>query len=180
MLEDKFLVRSIKGGDGAALRRVYEKYGGGLLMMATVILRDIGAAEDVLHDVFVSFVKSIEEFELTGNLRAYLAKCVANRAKDILRAKAQKMIGLDKTKPACSSWLRPEQIAAADEESQRLALALDRLPFEQRQVITLHLHGEMRFREIAQLLGLSINTIQGRYRYGIEKLRTMLNETMNK
>jgi len=48
------------------------------------------------------------------------------------------------------------------------------LPVEQREVITLHLHAGLTFREIALQLGLSINTVQSRYRYGIEKLRTLL------
>lgn len=52
--------------------------------------------------------------------------------------------------------------------------ALAELPVEQREVITLHLHAEMTFREIALQLGHSINTVQSRYRYGIEKLRTLL------
>ena len=49
-----------------------------------------------------------------------------------------------------------------------------KLPAEQREVVSLHIHGQMKFREIAQQLELSINTVQSRYRYGIEKLRTFL------
>ena len=57
---------------------------------------------------------------------------------------------------------------------------LAQLPYEQREVIVLHLHQEMRFREIAEALSLSINTVQSRYRYGLEKLRTILNNTVEK
>jgi len=49
-----------------------------------------------------------------------------------------------------------------------------RLPAEQREVVSLHVHGQMKFREIAEQLDLSMNTVQSRYRYGIEKLRTLL------
>ena len=48
------------------------------------------------------------------------------------------------------------------------------LPVEQRTVITLRLHGEMTFDEIARREGASGNTIRSRYRYGLEKLRTLL------
>ena len=57
---------------------------------------------------------------------------------------------------------------------------LGRLPFEQSEIIVLHLHQEMRFREIAEALGISINTVQSRYRYGMEKLRSIINSTVTK
>ena len=62
----------------------------------------------------------------------------------------------------------------ATEQSMQVFEALARLPEEQREVVTLHLHGQMTFREIALHMGLSSNTVQSRYRYGIEKLRSLL------
>ena len=61
-----------------------------------------------------------------------------------------------------------------NEESTRIFQALAKLPDEQHEVVTLHLYGEMKFKEIADFLDISINTVQSRYRYGIEKLRTFL------
>jgi RNA polymerase sigma-70 factor (ECF subfamily) len=49
------------------------------------------------------------------------------------------------------------------------------LPYEQREVVLLHLRGGMRFVEIARSQNVSVNTALGRYRYGLEKLRTKLN-----
>lgn len=180
MLEDWHLVKKLKRGDVEALRRIYQKYGDSLLTLAKISLRDIETAEDILHDVFVSFVEGIGKFELTGSLRAYLAKCVANRVKDSFRAKSRKNIGLGVFEPACSGSPGPEQIAARDEQAIRINLALEELPFKQREVIVLHLHGGMKFKEISTLHDISINTIQGRYRYGIEKLRSMLHNEVKK
>ncbi|MHC4744039.1 MAG: sigma factor-like helix-turn-helix DNA-binding protein, partial [Planctomycetota bacterium] len=47
-------------------------------------------------------------------------------------------------------------------------------PHEQREVIVLHIHGRMRLRAVAQSLGLPVNTVKSRYRYGIGKLRSIL------
>ena len=58
---------------------------------------------------------------------------------------------------------------------QRLIEGFGRIPYEQREVIILHLYSKMRFRQIAQSQGISLNTIQSRYRYGLEKLRAVLN-----
>ena len=49
------------------------------------------------------------------------------------------------------------------------------LPDEQREVVLLRLTADMKFRDIAKLQQVSINTVQGRYRYGLDKLRSVLN-----
>ncbi|MHC4284748.1 MAG: sigma factor-like helix-turn-helix DNA-binding protein, partial [Planctomycetota bacterium] len=69
----------------------------------------------------------------------------------------------------------PEQMAIASEELQRVGRAMFRLSYEQREIIILRLQGGMRFRAIARSQGVSINTIQSRYRYGLNKLRSLLN-----
>ena len=51
---------------------------------------------------------------------------------------------------------------------------LMRPPYDQREVFVLHAQGEMKFREIAELQNVSIKTVQSRYRYGIERLQTLL------
>jgi RNA polymerase sigma factor (sigma-70 family) len=66
---------------------------------------------------------------------------------------------------------------AAERAEEHLAVisAMAQLPPEQRRVIVLHVLGSLRFREIAQQTGESINTVQSRYRYGIRKLQILLN-----
>jgi RNA polymerase sigma-70 factor (ECF subfamily) len=51
---------------------------------------------------------------------------------------------------------------------------------EQRQVVALHVLGSLRFREIARQTGVSINTVQSRYRYGLAKLHSLLNGEVEK
>jgi len=180
MLEDELLKWKFKCGSRDALRRIYEKYLNRLLTLAMSLLNDTGAAEDVVHDVFVFFAESADNFKLAGNLKSYLATCVVNRARDRIRANQRGPARLDGTEPIGSDSDRPDRSIICSEESQRLNDALAQLPHEQRQVIALHLKGEMKFREIASLHGVSVNTVQGRYRYGLNKLRTMLNGEVKK
>jgi DNA-directed RNA polymerase specialized sigma24 family protein len=58
--------------------------------------------------------------------------------------------------------------------------ALAELPYEQRETVVLHLKGGMKFREIAAMQSVPINTVQGRYRYGLDKLRSILNDEVQK
>ena len=68
----------------------------------------------------------------------------------------------------------PVQELINEEESVQLFQALAELPYEQRETFILHVQGEMKFREIANLQNVSIKTVQSRYRYGIEKLQALL------
>jgi len=60
MIEDKILLWKMKHGSSDALCRIYEKYKGDLFSLANSLLHDLNTAEDVVHDVFVSFVKSAD------------------------------------------------------------------------------------------------------------------------
>jgi RNA polymerase sigma-70 factor (ECF subfamily) len=174
MLEDRWLVKKVKAGDGNALRRIYKKYKYILLTIATGLMGDATVAEDILHDVFVCFAEDICKFQLTGSLKAYFVRCVTNQAIDRLRAKDRKMLRLSQTDSPDADSPTPERIACEKEQFESVASAMAQLPFQQRQAIILHLKAGMSFREIAKLQCTSINTTQGRYRYGMEKLRSIL------
>lgn len=181
MLQDKFLVWKFNNGDLDALRGIYEKYKDDLVTLAAALLTDTSSAEDVVHDVFASFIRSSGKFRLTGSLKGYLATCVANSARNVNKAKYRgRNVALDETDPAAADSTSPERRAIFGEELSRLTRALEQLPYEQREVLILHVHGGMKFRTIARQQGVSINTVQGRYRYAIDKLRSMLDGEVQK
>jgi RNA polymerase sigma-70 factor (ECF subfamily) len=174
---DRLLVTKCKQGSRDALRRIYEKYRDSLLILAIALSHDVNLAEDAVHDVFVAFAQNIASFKLTGSLKAYLAKCVANRVRDLMRTRHGRAKALNSER-ICSARVdlsEPSRLISCNEELLLLSSALAELPDEQREVIALHIHGQMRFRVIAKSLGISVNTVKGRYRYGIQKLRSILN-----
>ncbi len=176
MLEDKRLIWELKRGDREALRQIYMEYKDSLLTIAASLLHDTCAAEDVLHDVFVSFAGGIGALQLRGSLRNYLIASVVNRVRDKYRKRKRHRVGLDEAGQITSDSDDPERSATFSEESGLLTDALGRLPLEQRETIILHLKGGMKFKEIARMQCIPISTVQGRYRYGLGKLRTILKE----
>jgi len=174
MSEDKLILKRLQKGDKDALRIIYEKYADTLISVALTLVSDIHTAEDCLHDAFVDFATGAAVLRIHSNLRSYLISCVANRARDLLRKNSKS------TNPGPGQF----EIAVADEPSSRLIInedarrvfnALGLLPYEQREVFVLHVQAEMTFQQIAESVGASINTVQSRYRYGMEKLRSLLN-----
>ncbi len=175
MIEDKLLIWRFKRGSSDALCRIYKKYKDNLLRLASALLNDTSAAEDIVHDFFVSFAQSPEKLKLNGSLKSYLATCVVNRVRNANKTRRQQeTAGLNEAQSAVSNSKRPEQWIIYNEQLRHLNDALAQLPQQQREVIILHLQGGMKFKAIAELQDVSINTIQSRYRYGLDKLRSIL------
>jgi len=176
MVEDRLLIWKFKLGNRDALRRLYEKYKNDLLKLAVSLVNDVSTAEDVVQDVFVGFAQSAEKIQARGNLKKYLIICVANRIRNRKRDRQRhETSGIDDLNCTISDVSRPEQWAILSEELALLSNAMAQIPYEQREVVTLYMQGDMTFRQIAKIQNASINTVQGRYRYGLNKLRSILN-----
>ena len=180
MLEDKLLIWKLKRGNRDALRLLYEKYKDSLRTIAGSMLHDTHAAEDCLHDVFVVFAENAKQFNIRTSLKNYLTTCVVNRARDEFRRRQPQTIELDKAGPISSDSNCPESQAEATEKAKLLTDALADIPYEQREVIVLHLKGGLKFREVARVQQTSVSTVHGRYKYGLKKLRTILDGELEK
>ena len=175
MIEDKLLVWKFKNGSNEALCRIYEKYKDNLLRLATALLNETSAAEDIVHDCFVAFAQSADRLNLRGNFKSYLSTCVVNRVRSLHRSRGRhKTTSLNGAEAVISNTKRPEQWIIYNEQLRQLNNALGQLPYEQREAISLHLQDGMKFKEIARLQDVSTSTIQSRYRYGLDRLRSLL------
>ena len=175
MSQDGRILKRLQRGDKDALRLLYEKYSEILKSVAISLVCDISTAEDCLHDAFVDFAAAAPALRIHGNLRSYLISCVANKARDLLR-KRSRLSDADPVQvnlPINAD--DPSKQLIVDEDARQVFDALGKLPCEQREVFVLHVQGDLTFREIAESVGESINTVQSRYRYGMEKLRSLLN-----
>lgn len=147
----------------AEIEVLYRQHGAALLLFASAISGDRGRAQDALHQVFL---KAIENAGLGPaiNKKAYLFACVRNAVLNDAKLQDRNM-PLD----AESAWFSPPDRDYAGERN--LKRALGDLPNDQREVIVLHVWGELTFSEIGDLLGVSSNTAASRYRYALAKLR---------
>lgn len=176
MIEDKLLILRFKRGRPEALREIYDKYKVELLRYAVTLVGDGHTAEDIVHDVFVSFAQSADRIGLTGSLKSYLTTSVLNRVRNHVRNGSRRgQTTLDGTEMLPCSQRGPQQWAILSEELSLLSEALQQLPYEQREVICSHMEMDLTFAQIAVLQDASLNTIKGRYRYGMERLRSLLN-----
>jgi RNA polymerase sigma factor (sigma-70 family) len=177
MLEDRILVWELKRGKAWAFDRLYAKYLDTLLTVAMGLLGDTQLAEDCVQDVLIQFVQSIGGFRLSGSLKGYLATCVANRARNAGRHRRREAMAgpqLETAAGQAAGQPGPVDVLIQDETLRCLHDAIQQLPFEQREIISLKIHGDLTFRDMARRLNTPLGTIQSRYRYGMERLRTLL------
>jgi len=172
--EDRILLKQLNGGSKDALRRIYQKYRRELFTMAVSLLGDGNLAEDCLQDAFVRLAESAGRIRVVRNLKAYLAACVVNRARDQIRRERTR-VGCLVEQIGCSIVTpSPAQQLSDDEQAAALLNAIGQLPCEQREAFVLHAQAGLVFREIAALQGVSVRTVHSRYRYAVEKLRRLL------
>lgn len=174
MFEEKLWLWKLRHGDAEALRSIYDRYKHDMLGLAVSLSGDRAVGEDAVHDVFVSFVRRAPQLRLKTSLRSYLLSSVANRVRNDQRGRVRRPPPAPETEPAAADSLRPDRIAVQVEQAALIERAMAQLPYDQQEAVILHLQVGMTFREIAESQDISINTVQSRYRYGLERLRSLL------
>jgi RNA polymerase sigma-70 factor (ECF subfamily) len=175
IVQEKILVQRFNKGDRQALRRIYDLYRVDLMTLAAALLFDRSRAEDTVHEVFARLLQGSPRIRITTSLRGYLLRAVANTARNANRQRRGGPFADAQAEPATTPESpSPEGAAVRAERCEKLTAALQQLPYEQREVVLLRHYGDLPFKAIAKCQGVSISTVQGRYRYGLEKLRSSL------
>lgn len=176
MVRDKLLMIRFNGGDRRVVRDMYAHYKDELVSLAGGLLYDKTSAEDAVHDVFAKLISKQETLKITSNLRSYLLTAVANSARQQYRlANKEPKMSLDaENSPEICSNDKPDTSVIIAEQKHLVAAALLQLPYEQREVVLLRHFSGLKFKAIAKIQSVSNNTVQGRYRYGLDKLRSLL------
>ena len=151
----------------------FQEWGDRFLLFARQQSASFAEAEDILQEAFIDIWSRREVF---AEIRPGLVFTQIRR------------VAIDRARKNLRRLHREETYAASEEphyfdESPDLPVvelqrALEQLPAEQREVLVLKVWGEQTFESIAEALEISPNTAASRYRYGIEKLRTLLKGAM--
>jgi len=180
MIEDRLLIWRCKKGSRTAFKRIYEKYEGDLRTLAANLVDDKTAAEDVVHDVFLSLLRVVGRFELRSSLAGYLKTSIANKARDYRRKKRPQTVAAGAAEHVAADDNGPVHLVVQSELLQQVGSAMSRLPYEQREAIVLYLHGRMKFKAIGEFQKVSTKTAYKRYRAGLNKLKSLLNSEFEK
>lgn len=140
-----------------------------LLRLAYFYTKNIHAAEDIVQDVFIKMLST--PYEERGHLRSFLARLTVNKSKDYLKSWAYRKLQLE------TKWrmtITDRDHVVQQEERSAVGAAVLGLPLKYREPILLYYYEEMPVLEIAELLGISDNTVKTRLRRAREQLKPKL------
>lgn len=122
-------------------------------------------AEDALQDLYITMTAKQRNIS-SDNPKHYIYRTLSNICADKLRA-TRHFESLESNIPL-------KEAENFEEEFKIINSLLAMIPEEQSEVIRLHLHSEMTFTEVAEVMELPVATVKSRFRYGIAHLRDEL------
>jgi len=178
-IADEVLVQRLRDGDTSAgetlVRRHYEP-------LTRYLQRLAGpqAAEELHQQTWVSVLDHIDRFDpaaVGGGFKAWLFRIATNKANDHWRSRGREKVATEGLKLITEEAL-PDAGAPleATEQEEKLRKAIELLPESQRQVLVLRYYSNLKFVEIAEILGCPLNTALGRVHKAILKLRLIMSE----
>jgi RNA polymerase sigma-70 factor, ECF subfamily len=167
--DDMRLVARVRAGDQQAMSELYDRFGKVVYAVALRVLRDAGAAEDVLQDVFLQLWRNPDAFDASrGSLAAWLAVITRHRSIDRLRKRRPEMDIED-----CVIAGGPDM---RDEAERKLVIdkirgVLSEMNPDQRKMVEMAFFDGLTHTEIADKTGQPLGTVKTRIRGGLQFLR---------
>ena len=170
------LVRRLKAGSADAIGEVYDRHHEHVRAFARRLVGDAGAAEDLVHDVFVSLPRAISGFQGASSIRTFLISIAVNHARHHLRAAARRRAAMERleVEPPGAPAPDPERCVARARLADALVRALDALPLDQRVAFVLCEVEERSSAEVAAIVGAPEGTVRTRVYHAKRKLREEL------
>lgn len=172
--EERELIHLIINRDKKVFEEFYKRYYKQLFAVAYRYVGQAQAAEEIVHDVFITIWNKADQLNIKHSMKSYLFRSVVNSALNLI--KKEKMDAAQRAKylSVHPGELGDEDDAGKDAEEamlKGLEEALTRLPDRCRQVMYLSRFGKLKQKEIAEQMNISIKTVKNHLTYGFQKLR---------
>jgi len=163
-----------------ALEQLYAAHWRRLVRLAVLLLRDQGAAEEVVQDAFVAVHGRWRSLRDRDKALAYLRQTVVNRSRSALRHRGVVERYVARQDPALSLADPADATALAGDRRTAVLDALRALPTRQREVLALRHYLELSEAEIAETLGISRGSVKAHASRGSAALRERLADHLDR
>jgi RNA polymerase sigma-70 factor, ECF subfamily len=178
--EETEMISRCQQGDQEALKEIFDKYHKKVYRIAYGVVRQREEALDIVQEVFIKLFNSIKNFKGRSHFYTYLYRMVMNTAIDHARKTGKQTISsLDQEgsfQPSDDLEKGPERILLQKELEERVKLAMDKLPAEQRAALIFRDVEGLSYREMAEAMGCSIGTVMSRLHYGRKRIQELLED----
>ena len=178
--EETEVISRCQQGDQEALKEIFDKYHKKVYRIAYGVVRQREEALDIVQEVFIKLFHSIKNFKGRSHFYTYLYRMVMNTAIDhARRAGKQFTSSLDEEgsfEPSDEIEKGPERILLHKELEEKVKLAMDKLPAEQKAALIFRDVEGLSYQEMAEAMGCSIGTVMSRLHYGRKKMQELLKD----
>ncbi len=182
MSDQQLISDYLKRGDQRALEILIKKY---LKPVYNFVYRFVGdskEAEDITQEVFVKVWRSLKRYDRERSFRTWVFAIAKNTSIDWLKKKRSLSFSSFENEAGknallgslVSPDLLPDELFSRSESTAKLALATEGLSPQHKAVLSLYYKDQFNFREIAEKLGESLNTVKSRHRRALIHLRRLL------
>jgi len=187
------LVRRAQAGDRAALSELVQSQQTYVYSIAMSLMHNPADAADMTQEAFVRLMRSLGTYRAETKFTTWLYRLVTNICLDGLRRRGRPIDSLDEPSSTqggddgqtagerladSDRWTQPEEEVELQESATEVRTALQRLPAQQRLALTLHYFEDLRYEDIAEVMGLPLNTVKSHIRRGKERLALTLSNPM--
>lgn len=168
------LMKRIAAGDKEALEKLYLLYKTKVFRMALAILDDCFLAEDVVQETFIKIQQGAGTFHFKDSEGAWIMTIARNTAIDILRKQRKEIVHeeIEEMIDHADTSVSPIE----QNENEGFLDLIKKLNESEQQIVSLHLIGELKHREIARTLDMNVSAVKKRYRRAIKKIERELEE----
>jgi len=178
--EETDVISRCQRGDQEALKEIFDKYHKKVYSIAYGVVRQREEALDIVQEVFIKLFRSIKDFKGRSQFYTYLYRMVMNTAIDHTRKAGKQFVSsLDEEgsfEPADEPEKGPEKILLQKELEEKVKLAMNELPAEQRAAIVFRDVEGLSYQEMAEAMGCSMGTVMSRLHYGRRKMQELLKD----
>ena len=186
-LSDEQLLARFARGDRNGLEELFQRYRGLAYRVAHRLLGHEADALDAVQEGFIKALTHLDGFQGRSTFKTWLLRVVSNASLDLGRqrgrreAQSLEVLGNgDRERQEPMTVADPAQGLNRSDLRKALDQALAQLPEAQRQTFVLHAEAELSYREVADVLGISIGTVMSRLYYARQRLRAHLESWMKR
>jgi RNA polymerase sigma factor (sigma-70 family) len=168
---DNALMEQVRDGQVARLAILFERHH---VMLYNFFLRLTGSrgpSEDLVQEVFVRILKYRATYRSESRFTVWLFQIARNAHVDHLRRQKPEVPIEEQFEEPAGTEPPPSQRLEAEVDAALLRQALDRLPLRKREILLLSRYEDMKYKDIAQLLGCSVETIKTSVHRAVRDLR---------
>src|SRR5271156_7155638 len=169
---DEDLMLEVRNGTGETLGVLFDRYHAPLFNFYSKLTGDRTLSDDLVQEVFLRILKYRQSYEPGTPFRAWIYQIARNARVDHYR-KTPRHITFE---PEMVPPVMPKDSAQQSQEVELLHRALMQMPEEKREILVLSRFQELKYDEIARLLGCELGTVKTRIHRAIQELRQVFRQ----